>query len=285
MLPSERRRRLRLHLAGDACARPASVFDPLSSRLAYSMGFEIGMLGGSIASAVVLGAPDVAVITLTELADQVRRITRASDISQIVDADNGYGNALNVIRTVRELEDAGASAMTIEDTDLPSRYGSGGKELLIPLDEMTDKLRAAVAARQDPETVLIARTHAINATSLDDAVERVRAYEQTGVDMIFLMGVREPAQLEAVRAVTALPFMLGNTPWSLTNEALAPYGVRLVLRGHGAFTQTLRTMVEAYERQARGEADDAEREPASETTAAATGASEFRAWREAFLGG
>ncbi len=285
MLPTERRRRLRQHLAGDSCARPASVFDPLSSRLAYGMGFEIGMLGGSIASAVVLGAPDVAVITLTELADQVRRITRASDISQIVDADNGYGNALNVMRTVRELEDAGASGMTIEDTDLPSRFGLGGKELLISLDEMTGKLRAAVEARQDPETVLIGRTHAINATSFDDALERVRAYEQTGVDVIFLMGIREEAQLKTLRAATDLPFMLGNTPWTLTNETLAPYGVRLVLRGHGAFTQTVRAMADAFERQAQGEPDLADREPTAEMMSSATAAALHREWRETFLGG
>ncbi len=285
MLPADRRKRLRQHLAGGACVRPASVFDPLSSRLAYAMGFEIGMLGGSIASAVALGAPDIAVITLTELAEQVRRITRASDISQIVDADNGYGNALNVIRTVRELEDAGASAMTIEDTDLPSRFGSGGKELLIPLGEMIGKLRAAVEAREDSLTVVIGRTHAINATSLDDAIERARAYEQTGVDALFLMGVREEGQLEAMRAATALPFMIGNTPAALTNETLAPYGVKLALRGHGAFTQTIRAMAEAYERQARGEPDLAEREPSPETMATATGAAIYRAWREAFLEG
>ena len=170
---TDRRRRLRDYLQREGCIRPASVFDPVSSRTAYALGFEVGMLGGSIASAVILGAPDVAVMTLTELADQVRRITRASDISQMIDADNGYGNALNVMRTVRELEDAGASGMTIEDTSLPSRYGAGGKEELIPLDEMTGKLRAAVAARQDDATVILGRTHAINATSLDDALERV----------------------------------------------------------------------------------------------------------------
>ncbi len=287
MHPSDRRRRLREHFLGDVCIRPASVFDPLSSRIAYSLGFEVGMLGGSVASAVILGAPDVAVMTLTELADQVHRITRASNISQVIDADNGYGNALNVIRTVRELEDAGASGMTIEDTDLPSRFGSGGKEALIPLDEMTGKLRAAVEARRDPETVIIGRTHAINATSFDGALERVAAYQQTGVDVIFLMGIKEEAQLEAMRAVTALPFMLGSTPESLTNEVLAPHGVKIVLRGHGTFTQTIRAMYESLAHQAAGapSAELADREPTAEMTAVATGGAEFRAWREAFLGG
>ena len=220
MHPTERRRRLRGYFEREGCFRPASVFDPVSSRIAYALGFEVGMLGGSIASAAILGAPDIAVMTLTELADQVHRITRASDISQLVDADNGYGNALNVMRTVRELEDAGASGLTIEDTNLPSRFGSGGKEELIPLTEMVGKLHAAVEARQDPATMILGRTHAINATSFDDALERVAAYQETGVDGIFLMGVREEAQLEAMRRVTALPFMLGSTPESLTTDVL-----------------------------------------------------------------
>ena len=123
---SLRRERLRKHLAGSECVRPASVFDPVSARIADSLGFEFGMLGGSVASAVILGAPDLAVVTLTELADQCRRIARASDISLVVDADNGYGNALSVMRTVEELEDAGVSGMTIEDTALPQSYGRQG---------------------------------------------------------------------------------------------------------------------------------------------------------------
>lgn len=287
MLPTDRRRRLRAYLEGGECVRPASVFDAVSSRIAYALGFEVGMLGGSIASAVILGAPDIAVMTLTELADQARRITRAADISQIVDADHGYGNALNAMRTVRELEDAGVSGMTIEDTALPSRYGSGGKEELIPIGEMTDKLRAAVAGRQDPATVVFGRTHALQASTLDDAVERVAAYAETGVDAIFLMGVREEAHLQAARAATSLPFMLGSTPESLANDLLAGYGVRFVLRGHGTYTQSVRAIYESLEHQARGGAASelADREPEPAMTAAATASARYSEWREAFLGG
>ena len=190
MNASERRQRLRRHFAGNECIRPASVFDPISARIATDLGFEYGMLGGSIASHTVLGAPDLAVITLTELADQCRRITRASELSLLVDADNGYGNALSVMRTIEELEVAGVAGMTIEDTILPQRFGHQGQEELIAIDEMTGKLRAAVAARQDAGTVILARTHAINATSFEDAIERVRAYEQTGVDGLFLLGIK-----------------------------------------------------------------------------------------------
>src|SRR5687767_5307802 len=127
MLLAERRQRYRHILAGNACLHPASVFDPMSARMAESLGFEVGMFAGSIASATVLGAPDLIVLTLTEFADQIRRITRASDLSLMVDADHGYGNALNVMRTVEELEAAGVSALTIEDTVLPKPFAGEGE--------------------------------------------------------------------------------------------------------------------------------------------------------------
>ena len=115
---TERRRQYRQFLQGTGCLYPASVFDPVSARLAEAAGFEIGMLAGSIASATVLGAPDIVVLTLTEFAEQARRIARAGRLPLMVDADHGYGNALSVMRTVSELEAAGVSALTIEDTRL-----------------------------------------------------------------------------------------------------------------------------------------------------------------------
>ena len=127
MLLSERRQRFRQVLAGQECVHPASVYDPMSARMAQSLGFQVGMFAGSIASAAVLGAPDLVVLTLSELADQARRITRASDLSLLVDADHGYGNALNVMRTVEELESAGVSALTIEDTVLPQALWRSGR--------------------------------------------------------------------------------------------------------------------------------------------------------------
>src|SRR5512132_3430049 len=125
---SEQRKRFRAVLAGTKCVSPASVYDPLSARLAESVGYEIGMLAGSVASNTTLAAPDLIVLTLTEFADQIRRIMRAANLSLIVDADHGYGNALNVMRTVQECEHAGVSAMSIEDTALPTRFGSTKEE-------------------------------------------------------------------------------------------------------------------------------------------------------------
>jgi carboxyvinyl-carboxyphosphonate phosphorylmutase len=284
MTATERRERVRAVLAGDACVRPASVFDPISGRLAEAAGLGIGMLGGSVAAAVVLGAPDVGVITLSELAGQVRRISRACEVALLVDADNGYGNALNAMRTVRELEDAGAAGFTLEDTALPPRYGAKGEEL-IATTEMVDKLRAGVAARRDPATVILGRTHALNHEGIEATAARVAAYAATGVDGIFLMGIRTEEQLAAMRAATDLPFMLGTTPAALTNELLATYGVRLVLRGHSSFGASVAAVQTVMARQAAGEPDDPAAQPPAEVLGIATATPEHAAWRRAFGGG
>ena len=285
MQVSERRQRVRNHLAGDECVRPASIFDPVSSRIAYDLGFPFGMLGGSIASHTVLGAPDLAVITLTELAEQCRRITRASDISLLVDADHGYGNALSVMRTIDELETAGVAAMTIEDTILPQRFGHQGQEELIPIGEMIGKLKAAVTARQDPTTVIIGRTHSLNATNQADAIERVKAFEATGVDVIFLLGIKEVDQLEAIRKVTALPFMLGTVAEALDNAILAPYGVKMVLRGHGTFNAAVKAIYDSLKHQAEGSMPStvAETHADADLMGIATGNASYKEWRGAYL--
>ena len=121
-----RRRRFRAILSGARCVHPASVFDAISARIAEDLGFEAGMLGGSVASLAVIGAPDVMVLSLTEFAAQAYRICRAGNLPLMVDADHGYGNALNVKRTVEELETAGVAALTIEDTLLPAPFGAAG---------------------------------------------------------------------------------------------------------------------------------------------------------------
>src|SRR6201992_2111356 len=118
-----RREALRAILSGLSCVHPGSVYDATSIRIAEDLGFQVGMFGGSVASLAVLGDPDIALITLTGLAEQVRRMSRAAALPVLVDADHGYGNALNVRRTVQELEAAGAAGLTIEDTLLPQPYG------------------------------------------------------------------------------------------------------------------------------------------------------------------
>src|SRR5437764_1528268 len=185
----KRRETLRAIFAGSACIRPGSVYDAISIRIAEDLGFEVGMFGGSVASLAVLGDPDITLITLTELAEQMRRMSRAASLPVLVDADHGYGNALNVRRTVQELEAAGAAGLTIEDTLLPQAYGQA-KTQLISLKEGLGKMKAALDARRDPSLVIIGRTGAASITSLDDAVARAKAYEATGVDALFFTGIK-----------------------------------------------------------------------------------------------
>src|SRR5919201_5783538 len=132
---ADRRDRFRAILARGRCIYPASTHDPIAARIAEHLGYEAGMLAGSTGSLSVLAAPDLIVLTLTEFAQQALRINRASSRPRCVDADHGYGNALNVKRTVEELETAGIAALTIEDTDLPRPYGPSGKATLISIEE------------------------------------------------------------------------------------------------------------------------------------------------------
>jgi carboxyvinyl-carboxyphosphonate phosphorylmutase len=230
-----RRRAMRAILEGDRCIFPASVFDPLSARIAENIGFEAGMYAGSIASLTVLGAPDLILLTLSEFADQALRINRACNLPVLADADHGYGNALNVRRTVEELEVAGIAALTIEDTLLPRAYNDD-RVMPISIEEGVGKMKAAVSARTDPDLVILARTGAITMTGLDDTLARIRAYEKTGVDGIFLAGIRTRAEIEAVHATTKLPVLFGAlVPEISDKDFLARHGVRFALQGHLPF--------------------------------------------------
>src|ERR1700754_2041139 len=179
----KRREKLRSILSGQRCIHPGSVYDAISIRIAEDLGFEVGMLGGSVASLAVLGDPDITLITLTEFAEQIRRMSRAASLPVLVDADHGYGNALNVRRTVQELDAAGAGGLSIEDTLLPQAFGEK-KTRLISLEEGVGKMKAAIDGRSDSSLVIIGRTGAVSITGLDDTIVRARAYEATGVDAL-----------------------------------------------------------------------------------------------------
>jgi len=236
---TQRRARMRALLQGASCVFPASVHDPISARLAQNIGFEAGMYAGSVASLAVLGAPDIILLTLTEFADQALRINRACDLPVIADADHGYGNALNVMRTVQELEAAGLSALTIEDTLLPRPFGET-KVRPLSIEEGVGKMKAAVAARSDPALVILARTGAIAMTGLDDTLARIHAYETTGVDGVFLAGVRTRAEVAAIHAATRLPIILGTLTPEIEDQAfLAAHGVRIALQGHAPFMASI----------------------------------------------
>lgn len=284
-LLSERRKQYRRVLEGNACIHPASVFDPMSARMAASLGFEVGMFAGSIASGTVLGAPDIIVLTLTEFAEQIRRITRGSDLPLMVDADHGYGNALNVMRTVEELETSGVAALMVEDTVLPQPF-AGQDEGLVPVDEMLGKLRAAVAARQDPSLVVIGRTGALRRGGIAEAEKRVRAYQETGIDAIFLAGASKREEVEAMHRATRLPLMLGGAPPALADKSfLASQGVRIALQGHHPFYAAAKAVYDTlkYLREGGAPVGLKDRVASEELLAVAMRQNDYKRWQGDYL--
>ena len=239
---NSRREKLRTVFAGETCIHPGSVYDPISARVAEDLGFEAGMFAGSIASLTVLGAPDLIVLTLSEFADQAHRICRAGELPLIVDADHGYGNALNVRRTVEELESAGVACLTIEDTLLPQHFGQTGTEFL-EIDEGVGKMKAALSARQDARMIVLGRTSAVGPNGVDDGIRRASAYLDAGVDGVMFVGVKTRAELETIAGAIDAPIMLGGSGAELRDPAyLAECGVRVSLQGHQPFMAAVQAM-------------------------------------------
>lgn len=256
LLVTERRLAVRAILAGQRVIRPASVYDPLSIRAAALAGYEMAMLAGSVASLAVVGAPDLVLLTQTELADLCRRIARSSHVPLMVDADHGFGNALNVWRTVQELDAAGVAALTIEDTMLPNAFGSE-KGQLISLEEAGGKIRAAAEGRHDPQTVVIARTN-VSMSSIEDIATRASAYEAAGADAIFLSSAKSRDQVKAVAQMCSLPLVLGQTSNELTDEEfLMAHRVRVVLQSHRPIMAAIQAVCDTYAGQRhRAQLDD-----------------------------
>jgi carboxyvinyl-carboxyphosphonate phosphorylmutase len=240
---TERRQRFRAQIESDHCIHPGSVFDPISARIAEDLGFEVGMLGGSVASMTVLGAPDLMVLTLSEFAEQAYRICRAGNLALLVDADHGYGNALNVKRTVEELETSGVAALTIEDTDLPQPHGTVGDTRLLSIEEGVGKMKAAMEGRQDSDLVIAARTSAFNVTDNDDALARAKAYEVAGVDALFFAGVSTKEQVELLYANVSIPIFVAPKGQEIVDLSyLASKGVRICLQSHQPFAAAVQAV-------------------------------------------
>ncbi|MBI35960.1 MAG: oxaloacetate decarboxylase [Alphaproteobacteria bacterium] len=241
----KRRKIFRSLLSKQECYFPGSVSDPLSARMAEEIGFEVGMFAGSIASMTVLGAPDLTLLTLSEFSDQAHRICRACELPIIVDADHGYGNALNVMRTVESLEIAGVSALSIEDTELPISFGSNNKPQLISVEEGVNKMRAALAARIDPNLVIMGRTSAPIMTDMDEVLKRVIAYAEVGVDVIFLVGLKSREDLNKVTQNIETPIMLGGISSDLSDKSyLASQNVKFCLQGHSPYFEGIKATYE-----------------------------------------
>lgn len=278
----ELRRAFRKLLASPRCYHTASVFDPMSARIAADLGFEVGILGGSVASLQVLAAPDFALITLSEFAEQATRIGRVAQLPFIADADHGYGNALNVMRTVIELERAGVSALTIEDTLLPAQFGRKSTDL-ISIAEGVGKVRAALEARVDPELVIIARTNAA-AIPTEEVIARAVAYQNAGADGVCMVGVRDFEHLEEIARHLTVPLMLvtyGN-PQLHDDVRLAELGVRIAVDGHGAYFAAIKATYDCLREQRRitSSASDLS---ATELTHTYTQPNDYIVWAREFM--
>ncbi|HEX2229684.1 MAG TPA: oxaloacetate decarboxylase [Candidatus Binatia bacterium] len=208
-------------------------FDGLSARLVQEAGFEAAYLsGGAVARS--MGIPDIGLVTMSEVIERAAQVTAVVNIPVIADADTGYGNAVNLVRTVREYERAGVAAIHIEDQITPKRCGHlDGKEV-IPLAEMEQKLRAALATRTDRDFCIIARTDARGVNGFEDAIERGRAFGKLGVDAVFIEAPQSEAELaEIPRALPDVPLLVnvfkgGKTPM-LPVERLEQMGYRIAI--------------------------------------------------------
>ncbi|MBF8744860.1 oxaloacetate decarboxylase [Pseudomonas putida] len=269
-------------LASGACYHTASVFDPMSARIAADLGFEVGILGGSVASLQVLAAPDFALITLSEFVEQATRIGRVAQLPVLADADHGYGNALNVMRTVIELERAGVAALTIEDTLLPAQFGRKSTDL-IPVDEGVGKIRAALEARVDSSLSIIARTNA-GVLTTEECIVRTQSYQKAGADGICMVGVKDFDQLEQIAEHLSVPLMLvtyGN-PNLRDDERLARLGVRVVVDGHAAYFAAIKATYDCLRLQ-RGQQNRSENLSATELSHTYTQPEDYIRWAKEYM--
>lgn len=279
------RARLRDIFKGDRSVTMASVYDPVSARIAQHLGCEVGLMGGSLASLAVLGAPDIILVTLTELAEQVRRVTRAFDLPLVVDGDHGYGNALNAIRTIEELDAAGAAAISIEDTVLPRAYGASDTLQLLSIEEASGKISAAVSARGDNGPLVLGRTSSAVISGVDNAIARLTAYERLGVDGLMIAGIRSREDLDLMSAATHLPLVVGGMPLSMYDrDYLNSRRARLWNSGHQTVDVGIQAMFEAMKAVHEGALAPNLSGPAiRETMAIATAEPDYAARIRAFL--
>jgi len=233
--PPSPRARLRELLASPAPVVAPGAYDALSARLIEQAGFDVVYMTGFGTTASLIGRPDVGLLSGAEMVDNARRIVSAVDVPVIADADTGYGNALNVLRTVQLYEQAGVAGIQLEDQVMPKKCGHMSGKALIGTDEMVGKVRAAVSARRDPDLVLIARTDAVAVLGLEEAINRARAYAEAGADLLF---VEAPTSEEDIATVAAelrdvAPLVFnwaegGKTP-PLSHARMRELGFRLVI--------------------------------------------------------
>ena len=243
---------LRSHLSKPPIVIAPGIYDPLTALIATQAGFHSLYISGAAIAYTRLGRPDIGLVSLTEVADTVSLIRDRIDANLIVDADNGFGNALNVERTVRLLERAGAQAIQIEDQGFPKRCGHLDDKSLIPAAEMVGKIKAAVDARQAKDTLIIARTDAVAVEGFDLAIERALLYRDAGADVLFVEAPKARDELVKIvkqvgRDVPLMANMVegGKTPMLSASE-LEALGFALVIFPGGIVRALAKTAVDYY---------------------------------------
>ncbi len=256
-------RRLRELLAGPDLVVAPGAYDGLSARLIAQAGFSLVYMTGFGTAASVLGQPDVGLLTMSEMVGRAAALAAVTgDLPLIADADTGYGNPINVRRTIREYEHAGVAGLHIEDQVWPKKCGHMEGKQVIPMDEMVQKIRAAVDARQDPDFVIIARTDAIAVNGLDDALMRGHAYREAGADVLFIEAPRSIADLQTIKqAFPDVPLLYnwaesGKTPLLSLGEIHA-LGFKLVIFPVSLLFAATHAMLELIELLKRGETSSA----------------------------
>jgi methylisocitrate lyase len=230
--PAAKRQQLRADLASGALLRFPGAFNPLSAKLIQAKGFEGVYISGAVLAAD-LGLPDIGLTTLTEVAGRSQQISRMTDLPTLVDADTGFGEPMNVARTVQTLEDAGVAGLHIEDQVNPKRCGHLDGKQVVDLDTALKRIRAAVDARRDQNLLVMARTDIRAVDGLAAAVDRAKALADAGADAIFPEAMGTLAEFEAIRAAVDVPILANMTEFGKSElfrvEQLAEVGVNLVI--------------------------------------------------------
>ncbi|OBJ67865.1 methylisocitrate lyase [Mycobacterium sp. 1274756.6] len=230
--PADKRAAFRRALDSGRLQRLPGAFSPLVAKLVAEIGFEGVYVSGAVLSAD-LGLPDIGLTTLSEVADRAGQIAAATDLPTLVDADTGFGEPMNAARTIAVLEEAGLAGCHLEDQVNPKRCGHLDGKAVVPTAEMVKRLRAAVAARRDPDFVICARTDAAGLEGVDAAIERARAYADAGADMIFTEALAGPSDFERFRAAVDIPLLANMTEFGkselLTVEQLRDLGYNVVI--------------------------------------------------------
>ncbi|WP_439564178.1 methylisocitrate lyase [Microcella sp.] len=230
--PSQRRQAFRAGLASGRLQVFPGAFTPLSVRLIQDKGFDGAYISGAVMAAE-LGLPDIGLTTLSEVAHRAHQISRMSDLPTLVDADTGFGEPMNVARTVHELEDAGVAGLHLEDQVNPKRCGHLDGKAVVDLDTAVKRIRAAVDARRDPDLVIMARTDIRGVEGMDAAIDRAKALEAAGADAIFPEAMGTLAEFEQMRKAVSVPILANMTEFGkselFTHQQLADVGVNMVI--------------------------------------------------------